>query len=998
MRLKLLLFAWVGLSFLLSGVGLSTLSADTLPPEGVTQSVAQISGTVTSEDGSPLAGATVFAKGTTSGTFTDDEGKYSLNVPDGVTTLVASYIGFSTQEVEIAGRSVVNITMSAEVSFLDEVVVTGYGTLKGKEVTGSITSVKAKDFNVGNINDPAQLLQGKVPGLTISRAGANPNGGFSIRLRGLSTIGASTEPLIVIDGVVGGDLNSIEPQDIASIDVLKDGSAAAIYGTRGASGVILITTKKGVPGAASVSYNGQFTMETVDRVVDVLNAEEYKAFPGSSDLGGNVDWFDEIMETGMSHTHNISMSGGTQQTSYRISGNYRDVRGIARTTGFTRLNGRVNLQQKAINDKLKVTINLATTSEDGSLGFDEAFRYATIFNPTAPFIQDVGNPDFEQYDGYFQQVLFDFYNPVAIIEQNRNERQIKTLIANARGDYNLTNDLTFSLFYSQQRSNTIAGQYFDKQSFWTGQNRNGLANRRNDESQDQLFRAELNYTKAFAGNVSLKALAAYEYQDFLFQGFGAEGGNFLTDEFGFNNLAASQDFTNGFGTVFSYKTSNRLIAMFGRVNLNVDDKIFATASVRREGSSRFGADEKWGIFPAISAGVDLVRLAGISGIDNLKLRAGYGVTGSNVGESYLSLQRFGPGDNLFYYNGAFVPSYGPVSNPNPNLKWQTKADINVGVDFALMGYKLSGSLEYYTTTTRDLLLNFNVPVPPNLNPTTWVNIGQLNNAGIEFALNYELALSGKNTINFGFNANRFFDTELVTLSDESRGFEFGGSQELANLGSPGQNGTSTILLEEGQPIGQIWTLVVDKDKMVNDDGTWNFLDIDGDGVQDDIKDRDIVGNGLPKYQLGFNTAMNLGNWDVNIFFRSVLGHDLLNTFRAFYEAPSTIAAYNILATSTDVTGLVDQPQLNDFHVEDADFLKLDNITIGYTLPATPGGFKSIRFYANGQNLWTLTNYKGVSPEPRLVDSNDGNPLAPGLDRRNTYFSARGFNIGINLGF
>lgn len=956
-----------------------------------------VSGKITGSDGSPLIGATVVAKGTTVGTFTNDEGEYSLDVPSGVTNLLVSYIGFKTADIAIDGRSTVNITMEEEVSFLDEVVVTGYGTLKGKEVTGSISSVKAKDFNVGNISDPAQLLQGKVAGLTITRPGSDPNGNFSIRLRGLSTIGASTEPLIVIDGVLGGDLNSVAPEDIAAIDVLKDGSAAAIYGTRGASGVILITTKKGVPGSSTVNYSGQFTLENVDRVVDVLDSEAYAAFPGSNDLGGSVDWFDELIQTGTSQIHTLSMSGGNAGTTYRISANFRDVNGIARTTGFQRINGRVNLSQRALNDKLNVTLNLATTTEESSLGFTEAFRYATIFNPTAPFISGSTDPAFARWDGYFQQVLFDFYNPVAIIEQNQRLRETKTLVANIRGDYDLTDDLKFSLFYSQQRSNNIFGEYFDKNSFYVGENRNGLAQQRNDEAADQLFRAELNYDADLGNNTFLKVLGAYEFQDFTFQGFRAQGGDFLTDAFTFNNLSGSADFANGLGTVTSYKNTNRLIAFFGRVNLNVDDKFFATASVRREGSSRFGQDEKWGVFPAISAGIDLVRAAGVSGFDNLKLRAGYGITGSNVGQSYLSLQRFGPTGN-FFFNGEFIPSFGPVSNANPDLRWQTKTDFNVGVDFAIGNYALTGSIEYYTTTTEDLILNFNVPVPPNLFATTWLNIGQLDNSGLELALNYALNIGGGNTINFGFNANRFFDTELVSLSDEARGLDFGGQQALANLGSPGQNGTSTILLEEGAPIGQIWTLVTDPNNLVNEDGTWNFLDTDGDGVQDDIKDRDIVGNGLPKYQIGLNTSLTAGNWDASVFFRAVLGHDILNTFRAFYEAPSTISAYNILTTSSDVATLTDQPQLNSFHVEDGDFMRLDNMTVGYTVPNLPGGFSKIRIFANAQNLFTITNYKGVSPEPRLVDSNDGNPLAPGLDRRNTYFSARGFTVGVNLGF
>ncbi|MEM6803245.1 MAG: TonB-dependent receptor, partial [Bacteroidota bacterium] len=542
------------------------------------------------------------------------------------------------------------------------------------------------------------------------------------------------------------------------------------------------------------------------------------------------------------------------------------------------------------------------------------------------------------------------------------------------------------------------GQYYDKNSFWVGENRNGLARQRNDETQDQLFRAELNFDKDLGNNTYLKLLGAYEYQSFEFSGFNVEGGDFITDAFGFDNLFSSGDFNNGLGTIDSYRNTNLLIAFLARANLNVDDKFFATASVRREGSTRFGEDEKWGIFPAISAGVDLVKAAGVGGFDNLKLRAGYGVTGSNVGGSYFSLRTFEPGQNFFFFDGQYVPAYGPARNPNPTLRWQTKTDFNVGVDFAIGNYALTGSVEYYTTTTEDLILLFNVPVPPNLSNVTWSNIGQLDNSGIELALNYALDIGSGNTINFGFNANRFFDTKLVSLSDEARGLDFGGQQALANLGSPGQNGTSTILLQEGAPIGQIWTLVTDPDNLVNEDGTWNFLDTDGDGVQDDIKDRDIVGNGLPKYQLGLNTTLSAGNWDASVFFRAVLGHDLLNTFRAFYEAPSTISAYNILTSSSEVATLTDQPQLNSFHVEDGDFMRLDNMTIGYTVPNLPGGFSKIRIYANAQNLFTITNYKGVSPEPRLVDSNDGNPLAPGLDRRNTYFSSRGFTVGVNLGF
>jgi iron complex outermembrane receptor protein len=956
-----------------------------------------VTGVISDSDGEALIGANVLEKGTLNGTISDIDGSYSLTVADGA-TLVFSFTGFADQEIVVGNQSTINVSLAAG-QLLDEVVVTGYGTQKSREVTSSITSIKAEDFNRGNVNDVTQLLQGKVPGLAVSRPGNNPNGGFSVRLRGLSTVGASTEPLIVIDGVLGGDLNSIEPQDIASIDVLRDGSAAAIYGTRGASGVILVTTKRGVAGSSKVEYTGQVSADVVDRVPDVLTADEYRAFGGGNDLGGSIDWFDELTRTGISQTHNLSLSGGTAQTSYRLSGNFRNINGIAETTGFDRFNLRGNVTQKALNDKLTVSANISTSTNDASLGFDEAFRYATIFNPTVPAARDLNNPSFARWDGYAQQVLFDYYNPLAIIEQNTRDRKVKALSANIRGDYKITDDLSVGMFYSSQRSNTDFAEHWSKFSFLVGENAGGRATRRNDEAQDQLFRIEANYKKTLAGNTDLTLLGGYEYQDFSFQGFGATGGRFISDAFTYNNLGAASDFPNGLGSVFSYRNTNKLISFFGRANLNFDDKFFVSGSLRRDGSSRFGAGKQWGLFPALSAGVDLAKVAGLEQFNQLKLRAGYGVTGNNVGSSYQSLQRFGPTGN-FFFNGAFVPSYGPISNPNPELKWETTNDLNIGVDFAVMDYKLTGSLEYYTKETKDGIFNFNVPVPPNLFGQTLFNVGNTRNQGIDLALAYNGTLGNDKTYTLQFTASRWLTPKLVSLTDENRGVSIGGFIDGANLGSPGQNGTPLVRLQENAPLGQLWGLVIDPNNPINESGEWNFVDVDGNGVQDDIADRAVIGNGFPKYLLGLNSTFNLGQLDLNVFFRGVLGHDLINTFRAFYEAPGQISAYNILATSADIPNLKDQPQFSSRHVESADFLKLDNLTLGYTLKSSglPSGFSKIRLFVTGQNLITITGYSGVSPEPRLSDDGSSfGPLAPGIDRRNTYFSARTFTFGVNLG-
>lgn len=957
-----------------------------------------ISGTVTDTEGEPLIGANVLEAGTSNGTITDIDGTYSISVADDA-TLLFSFTGFASQQVAVGSSDNIDVALSAG-EILEEVVVTGYGTQKAREITSSIASVKAEDFNKGNVNDPTQLLQGKVAGLAISKPGSNPNGSFNIRLRGLSTIGASTEPLVVIDGALGGDLNSVDPNDIASIDVLKDGSAAAIYGTRGASGVILITTKRGSAGTSTVEYNGQVSLETVDRFVDILTPDEYRAFGGGNDRGGSTEWYEELTTNAISHVHNLSLAGGSQNTTYRVAANYRDIEGIAKPTGFEKINVRANLTQRALNDKLTVSANVASSIDDGNLGFNEAFRYATIFNPTTPFIRDVNRNDFARWDGYYQEVLFDYYNPVAIIEQNVRENKQKNLAANLRGDYNITDELRFSMFYSYQRQNTDFGEYFSKFSFWTGENRNGLAQRRNDEAEDQLFRIEARYEKTLANNIDFRVLAGYEYQDFAFQGFNAQGGDFLTDAFSYNNLSAAQDFANGLGSIDSYKNTSKLISFFGRVNLNFDDKFFVTASVRQDGSSRFGANEKWGLFPAVSAGVDLAEVADLGGFDQLKFRVGYGVTGNNVGIDLLSLQRFGPTGN-FFFNGAFTSSFGPVSNPNPDLRWETKTDYNIGIDFAALDYRLTGSVEYYNSTTEDGIFEFSVPVPPNLFGSTFLNIGEVNNDGIELALGYNIGLGDGKTYQIDFTASKWFVPTLVSLTDPVSGIGLqGASVQQNNLGSPGQNGTPLHLLAEGQPLGQLYALVIDPDNPLNDDGTWNFVDVDGDGRQDDLLDRDVVGNGFPDYQIGFNNTFNLGAWDVNVFFRGVFGHDLLNTFRAFYEAPNVISSYNILASSADIANLTDQPQLSSRHIEKGDFFRLDNMTVGYTLDegTLPSGFRRIRLYLTAQNVFTISGYTGVSPEPRFVDANSGNALWPGVDRRNEYFSSRAFTFGVNLGF
>ena len=960
-----------------------------------------VTGKVTSSEGETLPGVNIVIKGTVKGTTTDMNGNYSIAVPGPDAVLIFSSMGFTTQTIPVGNRTNIDVVLAPELKSLDEIVVIGYGTQKKKEVTSAVATVKSDEFNKGNVNSPAQLVQGKVAGLSIVKPGGNPNQSYDIRLRGMSTIGANTQPLIVIDGVAGESLSNVDPNDIASIDVLKDGSAAAIYGTRGSSGVILVTTKKGRKGTALVEYNGYGSVESVAKYPDVMNAKEWRALSQDvglgTDFGANTDWFKETTRPAYTQVHNLSLSGGSDKTTYRASFNYRNGQGVALNTGFSQLNGRLNLTQKALKDKLTLSLILGATHRDSKYGFNEAFRYASIYNPTAPVTSD--DPAFDIYDHYFQQVLFDYYNPVQILKEDINDGTDKRMNVAFKGAYEIIEGLTLDAFYSFQKGSFFRGQYYDKNSYWVGMDRNGLAERRTDESSSQLFETTAHLNKTI-GSTSLTVLGGYSYQGFINEGFRARGGDFITDAFTYNNLSAALDFNNGIGTVDSYKNSSKLIAFFGRVNVNIGEKFYVMASARYEGSSRFGADNKWGLFPAVGGGVDLSDFIGSSIVDNLKLRASYGVTGNQPAQNYLSLMRLGPGGN-FFYNGAFVPGYQPVSNPNPDLRWEKKSELDMGVDFSLWKSKLFGSFDFYTRTTNDLLFQYEVPVPPNLYNQSWVNIGEIKNSGLELSVTWNAVESGDFKYSMSLTPTYYLENKLVSLSGMYNGSELKyGTRDLGGMGAPGQSDVPLVRAEEGKPIGQLWALVFQE---IDPDGNLIFKDINGDGTIDP-NDRQVVGNGLPKAEIGFNNTFSFKNWDLNIFFRSVLGHDLNNTYRAFYEVPKMIGSYNLPKTAADMRNPTTGTLLNNssgvlssYHIEDASFIELDNLSLGYTFKLHENsGFKKIRVYLAGNRLFYITKYKGVDPEPRYADG--GNPLIPGIDRRNTWFRTRAVSFGVNLGF
>jgi len=978
-----------------------------------------VTGTVTDDRGDAVISATVQVKGTTIGTTTDLDGKYSIKVPEGSETLLFSYIGYSTQEVALGASNVVDVTMSEDVAVLDQVVVVGYGTQTRKEVTSAVTSVKSEDFNQGNVQDPVQLVQGKVAGLSITTPGGDPNGSSTVRLRGLSSFGANTQPLVVIDGVIGGTLNSVDPNDIASIDVLKDGSAAAIYGTRASAGVILITTKKGRAGKTTVNYNGYVTNETVDRTVPVTSAAEFRTLNPSiaaDDRGASTNWLDEVTRAGLTHVHNISLSGGTGKTTYRASFNYRDAQGVLIGSDFKQLNGRLNLSQKALNDKLTLDLNIAATDKDANYGFTEALRYAMLYNPTAPVNFATTDANYNTWGGYYQAVNFDYFNPVAIANQGTNIGSLKTMLISGKATYNLMEGLDVAAFVSRQKQNNVFGQFYRNDAYFRGIGRNGLATRNSEDITSNLFEMTANYSKEL-GNSNLSLLAGYSFTENFYENFGITAGNFITNDLGFNALGSAQDIPNGLATVFGGKNSDRVIGFFGRVNYNIDDTYYISASLRREGSSRFGAGNKWGNFPAVSAGVTLSNLFDVAAVDNLKLRVGYGVTGSLPGSSYLSLLRFGT-NSSFYYNGNYIPAYRPFQNDNPNLRWETKGEFNTGLDFALMDYKLTGTFDYYNRVTTDLLYNVAVDASSNQADRTWANLDdvELQNSGVELTLSYNMESNDKSftwspTLTFG-SYNTVLNkvaapdgSQYVFFSSDAPAFDFSTSP-----GAPGLNNDPIVAVIAGEPIGQIWGLTYEG---VDDNGNFIFKDLDGDGTIDasagNSPDKSVIGNGLPTFSLGLVNNFSYNNFDLSFFLRGDFGHDLANMYRTFYE-PNTNSRTmeNIVKTEYYDPNLTAASQFSSHYVENASYVVLDNITLGYRFKMPEGGsVTGARVYFTGRNLFWITNYSGADPQPRYNDtgatdngnsSTLSNPLAPGIDRRNQYFTTRSITFGLNLDF
>lgn len=950
--------------------------------------------------GNPLPGVSVLLKGTNTGTSTNNQGNFHLSVPDAGGTLVISSAGFGTQEIAIGNQTEFSIELERASAGLDEVVVIGYGTQRKKEVTASIASVKSENFVKGAVNDAGQLLQGKVAGLAIASAGGSPLGNSQIILRGINSINASSQPLILIDNIPG-DLRTVAPEDIQSIDVLKDGAAAAIYGTRGTNGVILITTRKSNGRMQSVEYSGYVSTQKIARRPEMLNAAEYRQKINDGvtfeDLRSSTDWIKEITQTPVSHVHNLSYRGGNPQTNYLVNLNYRSFEGIMLKSDNRALIGRFDVNHSMFNGMLKANINLISSDQRYTTtgnGFDfngYTYRQAVIRNPTSP----VKNEDGSWHE---QTGIYLYENPIArIMESDGLNSNQRTRLAGTLS-FTPIGGLTLTGLFARTKFNELRGYSETKKHISNVRDtRKGYASRGATQTLENLMELTAYYTRS-VGDHGFSFLAGYSYQDNTFENSFMDNWDFPTDLFTYNNIGQGDARRRGITQLSTDKNRRNLIGFFSRVTYNFKEKYLLMASVRHEATSALvGAAEPWGTFPAVSLGWRLNKenfMQNISVVNDLKLRVGYGITGTPPQSLFLGVARLGY-SGFTLSDGRWVPQLVPTSNPNPNIRWEEKTELNVGLDFALYNSRINGSFDMYRRRVNGLLYEFQVPTPPNLFGTTWANVGVMENKGVEAIVNI-IPVTSKNfewmtSLNFSTNSNK-----LVSLSNQ----EYKTTTPFFNTGHTGEPiQTYTHRIEVGRAIGEFYGFkVVDVDEA----GRWIYQDKNGKPVNyADFKaadeDKQVLGNGLPKYYAGWNNNIRYKNLDVAVTMRGAFGFQILNFQRMYYENPGR-TQYNQLKSAYDnVFGkmVLDKNvplQYNSYYVENGNFWKVDNITLGYNIGKIRSIIKSSRIYVSMLNALVITGYKGIDPEVNRLG------LAPGNDDRDQYPSVRTFTLGLNATF
>ena len=972
----------------------------------------KVSGTVVDASGEPLIGVSVLEDGTTNGGITDFDGKFTLTVKSGA-KLTFSYVGYTSQT--LAAANGMKVTLQEDNTVLNEVVVVGYGTMRRKDVTSSITTVQAKDLNKGVFSDPASMLQGKVAGLTVTTSG-DPNGTPSITLRGASSLreGAAMQPYYVIDGIPGVDISMVSPDDIESIDVLRDATATAIYGSKAANGVIIITTKTGgKTERTNVSYNGYVAFDKVSKTLDVASANDIRNYVKANgidyayDKSANTDWQKEVLRTGVSHNHNLSINGGGAKTKYMASINFMDRQGVVDGSHMNRLNIRSLLSSKVLKERLELSVGLNAMygkNENMSMGKGgngsgnegksvlDAMNY---FNPTIPIKNADGT--WSTGDGSAN------YNPLSIINEDPSETIWKRNQIVAKASLKIIEGLVWNANYSFDHFQSTFSSYHSHSTQLVPYNAyNGTANRSTYFGNNHTFETYVNYDQTFAKVHKLALMAGYSWEERnTGDGFGLTVHNFFDDYLKWNQLTYAGAIDGMPAVQSGTKEKIRNISFYGRVSYSYNSRYMLQATIRRDGSSVFADGHRWGTFPSVSAAWNVTEepfMANQKVFDNLKLRLGYGVSGNALGfGAYSGVATYGATGTTFVYNGNSWAILGATKLANPDLKWESTGMFNVGLDYGFLNNRINGSIEFYHKKTKDLIWNY--PVSTVIYPfdTIAANVGEITNKGVEFTINFD-AIRTKNfnwmtTLNLSHNKN----TVDKLSNDKFQTSTFAqGDPMVAGVSANGY--TQRVI--EGEPLG---TFYLYEYAGTGNDGkaTYYVRDANGNKTGEttsspEYKDRYIAGNAQPKLTFGWNNTLSLKNWTMTLFFTGVLGNKIYNGSRAHYTAPDFFAGgKNVLKEF-----ITDRPYSDnlsnipsDRFLEKGDYLRLQTLTLGYTFDKLGDWLQSLQIYATCNNVFTITGYKGLDPEVRM----DG--IDPGVDYRwSTYPHTRTFMAGLRVNF
>ena len=966
----------------------------------------KITGTVTDPGGEPLIGVSVKTGNSGAGAITDVDGNYSVEVsPTG--TLVFSYVGFEVINEPVKNRRVINVTLKEKNDVLNEVVVIGYGTMDKKELTSAISHVGEKDFLTISSLDPSMMIQGKVAGVSITNTGAgDPNNQASIQIRGVSSRSAGLGPLIVIDGVPGGNLTNINPNDIASFDILKDGAASAIYGTRGSNGVIVVTTKKGSKdGRMHTSYSGMFSWDVINKELDMMSAQEFRDVrlgwgDTGVDLGGNVDWLDAVSRTGTAQQHTLTLSGGNDKSNYRVSADYRDAKGIDLRSHRREYGARASIMHTTKGGLFTITANIAPRIIYRDQADWGVFKDAIEANPTTP-LMDPENPT--RYYNFQGQVVGS--NPVErqLLEKDHGDTKLLDWDGTVRlnllpllgndsdGNHRLSTQVMFA---DHQYDNDNSWFRPSTSTICINNGREGEASRSYSKERQYVVEWLTNYSGSF-GSHNVKGMAGYSYQYAQYSGLNAYNKDFPNDGLGYDNLG-SGEYAKEEGEIDmgSYRNDSKLISFFGRVSYDYAGKYMFTASLRHEGSSKFGADNKWGNFPAVSAGWRISEepfMKNVKWVSDLKLRADYGVTGNQDFGSYISLNTM-TGFGYYFYNGKYFQVWGPSKNVNPDLRWEKGKNWNIGIDFSLFNNRVYGSVNYFNRKQQDLLGNYKVSVPPYLFDETFVNVGTMKNTGIEIDVNFKAV----NTKDFSYDLN-FVGTTMKNEFVDFSNSKYVGQDYYDMAGTEDPYPFYNLQrIQKGESLGNfyMWRYAGH-----SADGEWLVYDKDGDIIrasQASDADRQVVGNGMPKFTMSSSHNFRYKNFDLSLFFRGAFGYDIFNIHDFYYGTRNFTGNRLDKAYGKNfvVSGSAN-PVVCDYFLEKGDYLKLDMMTLGYTLNLKDCPYLDrVRVYGTMKNIFTITKFSGVDPSSYQV-----NGLTPGAQGSRTYFpTTRQFIVGLQIDF